>query len=214
MLLDSALELVPQDIVKHPAVIKSASKRGKKPEETLLDISLHYYAMKDLKDFNKRGRPDIIHLAMILFLTEIPEIKGEFYIHTIDSKIIWVNPEMRPPKNYNRFVGLMEQLLKNGKVPTNKEPTLMKIVGSGLKTLKPRYKIALLSENGKRISPEKLCELGDDWLIGVGAFQHGDFSKEVLENADEVFSISKYTLETHQVVCRVLSACNMLLNWP
>lgn len=214
ILLDSSLELVPKEIASHPAIVKNAKKRNKKPEETLLDISLHYHAMNKLKDFEKRGRPDIVHMAMVLFLTEIPEVKGEFYIHTIDSKIIWIDNKMRPPKNYDRFVGLMEQLLKEGKVPVDKEPPLMKIIGSGLNTLKSKYKIVVLSEHGKKVTPDKLCELDNDWLVGIGAFQHGDFSQEVLDNADEIYSISNYTLEAHQVLCRVVSACNMLLNWP
>ncbi|TRM90261.1 16S rRNA methyltransferase, partial [Sulfolobus sp. B1] len=50
ILLESAIELVPREIVDHPSVIKNAKRRGKKPEDTLLDISLHYHAMKSLEN--------------------------------------------------------------------------------------------------------------------------------------------------------------------
>ena len=215
ILLDSSLELVPKEIIKHPAVIKNARRRGKKPEHTLLDVSLHYYAMKNLQNKEKRGRPDIVHFAMLMFLTEQSEIKGDFFIHTIDGKIIKVSNKMRPPKNYNRFIGLMEQLLVYGKVPPGEnEKSLMEVTNIKLKDLKEKYKLAVLSENGERVKPEELCNLGENWLIGVGAFPHGDFSEEVKSLADRYFSISSYKLETHQVICRLISACLQQLNWP
>ncbi|MBW9140788.1 MAG: hypothetical protein K1T65_03670, partial [Candidatus Aramenus sp.] len=40
ILLDSSLELVPSEISNHPSVVKNAKKRGKKPTEVLLDISV------------------------------------------------------------------------------------------------------------------------------------------------------------------------------
>ncbi|BFH72528.1 16S rRNA methyltransferase [Sulfurisphaera javensis] len=214
ILLDSSLELVPKEIISHPAVIRNAKKRNKKAEHTLLDISLHYHAMKDLPNREKRGRPDIVHLAMLMFLTEQAPIKGDFYIHTIDSKLIYVNNEMRPPKNYNRFVGLAEQLLVYGKVPLNSNESLMKVLDIRLKDLKQKYKLGVLSEGGKRVKPEELCNLGEKWLLGIGAFPHGDFSEEVKEVADEYFSISNYKLETHQVICRLISSCLQQLGWP
>lgn len=215
ILLDSSIELVPREILNHPAVIKNAKRRNKKPEDTLLDVSLHYHAMKNLENKEKRGRPDIVHLSMVTFLTEQVPIKGDFYIHTISGKIIYVDNNMRPPKNYNRFVSLMEQLLVEGQVPVNEKSPLMKVLDNvTLSTLKKKYKIGVLSETGKRITPEALCNLDDNWLLGVGAFPHGDFSEEVKEIADEYFSISSYKLETHQVICRIISACLHQLGWP
>jgi len=215
ILLDSSLELIPKEIINHPAVISNAKKRGKKPEHMILDISLHYHAMRDLENREKRGRPDIVHLAMIMFLTEQSDIKGDFFIHTIDGKIIKVNNKMRPPKNYNRFIGLMEQLLVHGKVPIEKnEKTLMEVINIQLKDLKQKYKLAILSEDGEKVKPDELCNLGEEWLIGIGAFPHGDFSDDIKRLADQYFSISSYRLETHQVVCRLISGCLQKLNWP
>ena len=214
ILLDSSLELVPLEIVNHPAVVKNAKRRGKEPKYTLLDISLHYHAMKDLPNKEKRGRPDIVHLALLNFLTIEEPIKGEVYIHTIDGKIIHVNNKTRLPKNYNRFVGLIEQLFQFGKVPVDSNEPFLQVENIKLRDLKKKYKLPVLSEEGKRVSPEKICELGEDWLIGVGAFPHGDFSNEVKEVADEFYSISNYVLETHQVICRITSACLKLLGWP
>jgi len=214
ILLDSSLELVPKVLRNHPSVINSAKKKNKKPCEVLLDVSLHYFAMKNLPNSEKRGRPDIVHLAMIMFLSEF-NIKGNFYIHTIDSKIIKVNNNMRPPKNYDRFVSLMEQLLTIGKVPPNSDNPLMEVTGLQLNDIAKKYNIILLSEKGEKIKPEKICnDITEDTIIGIGAFPHGEFSKEVLNYAHSIYSISSYVLETQQTICRLISACNEILGWP
>ncbi len=214
ILLDSSLELVPREIARHPSVIKSARKRDKKPTEILLDVSLHYFAMKNLENREKRGRPDIVHSAMVLFLTD-PFVKGDLYIHTVDSKIIKVNKDVRPPKNYNRFVSLMEQLLIHGKVPPGSQNPLMEVTDLKLSDLSKEYRLVLLDESGAYVSPTKLCEeIDDKTLLGIGAFPHGKFSREVLENFKESYSISSVPLETNQTLCRVLSSCNEKLGWP
>jgi len=208
ILLESALELVPKEIINHPAVVKNAIKRDKKPNETLLDISFHYFAMKRLYEWEKRGRPDIVHQAMLSFLLEPDEIKGEFFIHTFDSKIIWVSNKMRPPKNYYRFVSLMEQLLVVGKVPPNSTNPLMKILNISLNDIKKKYKIVLMWEKGRRVSPSELCSyMNENWIIGIGGFPHGDFRQEILELADEKYSISDRVLETFQVINRLICYC-------
>ncbi len=213
ILLESAIELVPREIVDHPSVVNNAKRRGKKPEDTLLDVSLHYHAMKSLENRYKRGRPDIVHQALLLILTD-PIVKGNVYIHTIESKIIKVNPNMRPPKNYSRFVGLMEQLLKYGKVPPRSNEPLMEILNLKLEDLLLEYNLVLLTEKGEKISPEELCKLDNNWILGIGAFPHGDFSDYVTKMAKKAYSISKFPLETNQVICRIFSACNMVLGWP
>jgi len=63
--VEAALELVPPEILGHPSVRRNAKRRGKRPEETLLDRSLHHFAMDRLPDSEKRGRPDIIHFCLL-----------------------------------------------------------------------------------------------------------------------------------------------------
>lgn len=213
ILLDSSLELIPRDILSHPAVIVNAKKRGKDPHYMILDKSLHYSAMAKLKDKEKRGRPDIVHLSLLNFLYLEDEIKGEVFVHTIDGKIISVRNDTRIPKNYERFVSLVEQLLRYGKVPVDSDKPFMEITSESLGSLKKKYKLAVLSENGEKVSLKKICELGENWLIGVGAFPHGDFSEEVKVNADVFYSISDRVLEAHQVICRLSSACLLFLGF-
>ena len=61
ILSESALELVPYELQKHPSVISHAKKLQKHPSEILLDNYWHFAAMKGIKNEIKRGRPDLVH---------------------------------------------------------------------------------------------------------------------------------------------------------
>ncbi|ABP94922.1 Suppressor Mra1 [Metallosphaera sedula] len=203
ILLESSLELVPPEIRDHPSVVKNAERQGKDPSHVLLDVSLHYHAMRNLPHKEKRGRPDIVHTALLVTLTD-PDFRGNLYIHTLDSKVIRVSREMRPPKNYSRFVGLMEQLLVYGKVPLKDEP-LMEITSLSLSDLVRDRGLILLDERGTRVARTALCDRNE--FIGIGAFPHGDFSIETKTLSKGSFSISQNVLETQNVLCRLISAC-------
>ncbi|MEM0320346.1 MAG: 16S rRNA methyltransferase [Candidatus Nezhaarchaeales archaeon] len=214
VLVDASLELVPREIAKHPAVVKTAKRRRKSPLTILLDKSLHYHAMKGLPFQEKRGRPDIVHLCMVEVL-ESPLCSKRYvqlYLHTIGGQVIKVRSDVRLPKNYNRFVGLMEQLLVFGKVPVKGE-ALLEILGKGLNKVfedfKPSRKL-LLSEGGSRVTPmdlaERVLKEGERVAIMIGAFPHGDFSDEVKSMADEVVSIYDEVLEGFVVTSILMRA--------
>lgn len=218
ILLEAALEIVPQSIADHPAVIKTALKRGRKPTEILLDASLHYYAMKKLPKAFKRGRPDIVHISLLEAL-ESPLCKCgwlKIIIHTVEGHALFIDPSTRLPKNYNRFVGLMEQLFKTGKVPPNTPKPLMY-----LKTTKLENLLRELSVKGLILLDEK-CDyaplykivdqaLNEEMAIGIGAFPHGDFEEETRHSASYCYSIYREPLATHIVVSRVISAAENFL---
>ena len=48
VLADAALQRVPDEISSHPQIKQYASRRGKSPEEVLLDRAFHHSAMKRL----------------------------------------------------------------------------------------------------------------------------------------------------------------------
>ncbi len=215
VLAESSIEIVPKTLWKHPSVIKTAKRRGKKPSEIILDVSLHYHAMKGLPMRKKRGRPDIVHLSLLLALNSPLNKAGllETYVHTLNDYVIFVRKDVRIPKNYNRFIGLMEQLFSFGKVPPESETPLLYVKNmslSGLlESIEPR-KAILLSEKGDKISLSRLANVvkkGD--AIIIGGFAHGDFLKETYELADEVYSIYGEALETWTVLSRMLCVLEM-----
>ncbi len=212
ILIESALELVPREIWDHPAVIKNARRRGKKPGETLLDTSLHYHAMKKLQDREKRGRPDIVHISLLNALESPLNKEGllRIYVQTYHRHIIFIKPETRLPRNYNRFVGLMEQLLLTGKVPPDAEEPLMYIKTMTLSDLLEsigRDGLILLWEKGRRRRPEDIIDhaVKNNYAIGIGGFPHGDYSREILDLSDDQFSIYDKSLATWIVVSRIIA---------
>ncbi len=218
ILAESSLELVPRDIIDHPAVLKTAHRRKKKPTEILLDVSLHYHAMKKLRDRHKRGRPDIVHVCLLEALSSPLNLEGklEVIVHTINDYVIRIDPSTRIPRNYNRFVGLMEQLLIEGKVPPDSPKPLMTAIAMSFRGLMEELRkdaIILLSEYGELVSAEHVCRkaIEEELPIVIGGFPHGDFSDEVKVYAKYVFSIYHKPLDTWVVVSRILAACEKVL---
>ncbi len=218
-LAESGLELVPRILWSEASVKKTASRRGKRPGEMLLDISLHYSAMKKLRDWRKRGRPDIVHVCLLVGLGTLLNRLGlmETVIHTYQGKVIFLDPRERVPRNYNRFVGLMEQLLIYGRVPVKSEKPLMWITGYDLESalfVKDSDYVFLLDENGEKVLPGLLAGHLVDFRrpsIIVGAFQSGDFKSSVRSLANEVVSLGKIKMDAWNVVARIISSVEDIL---
>ncbi len=216
--LETSLELVPPQIARHPAVVKDARRRKKKPTSIVLDDSKHHSAMKDLDEREKRGRPDIIHQCLLSVLDSRASKFLEIYVHTIDDKIIWINGETRLPRNYNRFIGLMEDLFEKEEIRAG-DKVLLKILDLELEDIvKDVDLVIVMSEKGRK-GEEFLREAfgGENSVaICIGAFPHGDFDEDTIESLGnaEFVAISDEPLTslyiTNRVICiyedeRVLS---------
>lgn len=208
---ETALELVPMEILQHPAVKRNAKRRKKAPEETLLDRSLHHYAMDRLPNAEKRGRPDILHICLLLAMGSPLNRLGKLSVsaNTVNGFSIDVDPETRPPRDCIRFNNLMEQLLINGAVPPKGKP-LMKLsrkkINEHVRDIKPSRTIAL-SSHGKASSFEKVAQmLGEEEtpVVFIGAYPSGVMSDDVLDLADDVFSVYPEMLEAWTVTSRLI----------
>ncbi len=184
--LEASLETIPREILRHPAVRADAIRRGKKPEKILLDDSKHHFAMRNLEFRTKRGRPDIIHQCLLLVL-DSPLKDFEVYVHTINGEIIYVNRETRLPRNYNRFVGLMEKLFDERVIEADGR-VLLEMLDAKLDAVVGERRVILLREGGKRRGLAEMLEC--DVAICIGAFPHGDFFDETLEMLGNVEEIS------------------------
>lgn len=218
ILAESALELVPKEIAGHPSVRKWARRRGRSPAETLLDVSLHYFAMKGLRDVEKRGRPDIVHVSLLEALSSPLNLEGRLraIVHTIGDYVLFVDPATRIPRNYLRFVGLMEQALKYGRVPPNSPKPLVEVVAMDFPRLLGELgadEIILLDERGVRERPAEVCRrsLEEGAPITIGGFPRGEFSPAVKSFAKYTYSIYPRPLDTWVVVSRIIAGCEELL---
>ncbi|HIP25967.1 MAG TPA: 16S rRNA methyltransferase [Archaeoglobus profundus] len=207
--LDTSLELVPPNIAKHPAIVKDARRRKKKPTRIILDDSKHHLAMKDLRNREKRGRPDIIHQCLLSVLDSRASKYIDIYVHTIDGKIIWINNKTRLPRNYNRFIGLMEDLFDKKEIKANGE-VLLKILKVDLRyILKDADMIVVLTENGEKDEEilKDVFKLKNP-AVCIGAFPHGDFEEDTMNvlkslNAEFV-ALSKEPLTSLYITNRVI----------
>ncbi|MGC9122138.1 MAG: 16S rRNA methyltransferase [Thermogladius sp.] len=218
ILLESGLELVPPEIRREPSVVKNARRRGKDPSRILLDISIHYHAARKLRDWVKRGRPDIVHTTLLQVLDGPAGRSGlvNVFVHTYQGLIISFKAGVRIPRNYNRFVGLMEQLLSEGRVPPGKGEPLIKVEDYGLEDFARRNGlkgVVLLWERGepKGLSAIVTEALENNYAIGIGGFQHGDFDEKTLQIATVKYSIYKESLPTWIVASRLITAFEVKL---
>ena len=208
LLAESALELVPKEIAGSPAVASDSRRRGVGGTGILLDRSVHHSAMARLRDSEKRGRPDLVHEALLSVTGTPLYLDGDVkvYVHTARDVVVELAERTRVPKSYFRFRGLMEKVLSEG-------------AGGGLVKTYPSGVGELLR---RTIAPDRtfgLSVLGRMADVGafaaevvatnrpcviVGGFPHGHFSEETLRAADELVRIHPRPLEAHVVTARVV----------
>ena len=208
VLAESALELVPKEIRGSPAVISDSTRRERSAREILLDRSFHHSAMSKLKDSEKRGRPDLVHAA-VLSVTGTPLYLGggvRLFIHTYPGLVVEFAEKTRVPKNYMRFRGLMEKALLERPLEG-----LVRTYSAGVRDLvRKRLGSDLvlgLSVQGRQSDAElvasRVASAKNPCLV-VGGFPHGHFSKEALASVDELVRIDPKPLEAHVVAARVV----------
>ncbi|MEM0052988.1 MAG: ribosome biogenesis protein [Nitrososphaeria archaeon] len=211
ILAETALETIPLEISGDKIIVNYCKKRKKKPSEVLLDQSYHHKAILQLKDHEKRGRPDIAHFSL-LEATSIPlyfENKITVYVHTLDDRIIEVGTNVRLPRVYERFVGLIEKLYSENIIKGG-EKVLLKLYKGTLKELLSKIKPSIvigLSRLGEKSNFRKVALFGLKFerpVFVVGGFAKGTFKDEHRLLMNHIFSISNYSLDAHVVTARLL----------
>ncbi len=208
---EGALEVVPTKILKEPSVLKQAESRRKPAEQLILDRSFHHRAMLSLPNSDKRGRPDLVHLAL-LESTSTPLYMHGFLKVIVDcynGPSIFIGENVRLPRSYSRFLGLIEKLFSEELVSFNGKD-LLSIRAAGMKSIiseiKPT-KIIGMSRLGKPSSVREVANLlskEERPALVVGGFPRGQFSKETAEEFDETLSLGKEGLDAHLVIGRIL----------
>ena len=209
VIAESALELIPNTIQNHPSVLSHANKLEKNPEDILLDNSWHFAAMKGMENEFKRGRPDLVHLCLLeacstpLYI----ENKIRIFLHTIDDKVIFIGENVRIPKSYHRFAGLIEKLFKEKTVKSD-EKKLLELKEMNFSELidhiKPAKIIGFSTQGDNESYQSAASKLDDNSCIVIGGFQKGHFSESIRKKIDHLFSVDKKSLDAHVVVGRIL----------
>jgi rRNA small subunit pseudouridine methyltransferase Nep1 len=221
VLAEAALETVPEELWNHQAVRRHSKRQRKPPAHLLLDRTLHHSAMKRLDDNLKRGRPDITHFALLEALGSPLNKEGllQTYVHTNKDYVITVNPSTRLPRNYNRFIGLMEQLFQQRKVPSEGE-TLLKLEHKTLQQLlaetKTDYTLAFSRKGKPKTLQDAVSSLQAKQkpAVIVGGFPHGHFSETTTKLTKEIVCVDAEMLEAWTMTSRIIYEYERALSLP
>jgi rRNA small subunit pseudouridine methyltransferase Nep1 len=207
VLAESALELVPKEIWRSPSVVSDSKRREKEAGELLLDRTFHHAAMTRLRDSEKRGRPDLVHVALLSVTGTPLYLDGmvKVFVHTCSDVVLEIAEKTRIPKNYIRFRGLMEEALVD-----RPQGGLVAARSLGIEELARKISgdmVFGLSVQGRKTTAGELAGeivAARDPCVIVGGFPHGHFSAETLEVVDDLVRIHPRPLEAHIVASRVV----------
>jgi rRNA small subunit pseudouridine methyltransferase Nep1 len=227
IIAEASIETVPKQIASHPAVKNHAQKLGKNPREILLDRSYHHAAMlrAGLESYWKRGRPDIIHFALMEALSTPLFLKSmlKVYIHTVKDKVILIGDNLRIPKSYFRFEGIMMNLFKEKVIKSadgnnillelHDNITFEEFIKNGVRP----DKLIGLSSNGVQSTAEEIVSrniIKNDhhFAFVIGGFPRGHFSDDTSKMFSCSYSIGEFKLEAHTVIARILYECEKVLD--
>jgi rRNA small subunit pseudouridine methyltransferase Nep1 len=222
VLAEAGLEVIPQSLRSNPIIVRQSRKRGLKPANMLLDVSIHHQLMSGLPDHARRGRPDIIQITLLSILGSplSKEKLMQVYVHTRDDYIVDIDSSARLPRVYNRFLGLFSQLFEMGKVPPSSKEPLMRLDRKTLDALIKRLdptsvtlftrigEPATIEDTMRRLSTEKRP------LILIGGFPHGHLTEENIKLAQRKVSIDKSMLETWVVASRAVYEYERAIGLP
>lgn len=220
LLAEAAIEPFPEELLENIKVRQYLSKTKKSADETLLDMSYHSHLVENLPDADKRGRPDIVHFALLSCFGSIlaRDHRLNVIIHTYHDKIIDLHPDIRLPKNIDRFNGLLIQLFKEKRVPPESEEALMTLSESSLSDFvnKLRDKHDLIIEfsvKGEQKSSSEYSELiynATSPLLIFGAYPKGELKGLADDLVDRKIAIYEEGLDLFAVISQILAGQQMI----
>jgi len=218
LFLESSLELVPEELHKEPDVIRSSRRYEVPPSRLVLDKSLHYKAMRKLDKRWKRGRPDILHVCLLVTMDSplVREGLVEVYFHVLDGRVFKVRGDTRLPKHLDRFKGVMADLLRANSVPPGSSNPLIFKVADSLGEFVSRAPFLILWEKGNPATVDSIAReaIEGNAIIGIGAFPRGDFEEETLRLATKKYAIAGgYPMTAWSVAIRLLCALERQLGY-
>ncbi|CAI2731980.1 unnamed protein product [Schistosoma spindalis] len=162
-------------------------------------------------------RPDITHQCLLMLLDSPLNRVGKLqvFIRTRKNVIIEVNPKTRIPRTFDRFCGLMVQLLHKLSIHAeggNREKLLKVVknpvtrhfpIGAPVITMsfssKEQIKPIQLAEETQKPNPQSL-------VIVIGALAHGSVVDNCKEFTQRTVSISNFPLSAAQTCARICTA--------
>jgi rRNA small subunit pseudouridine methyltransferase Nep1 len=182
-------------------------------EYKLLNSDDHYKFLLNNKKNPEEYRPDIVHQCLMTLLDSPLNKSGnlELYLKTTLNVLIQVNPQIRIPRTFTRFSGLMVQLLQQLKIrASDGNATLMKVIKNPITKYLPSgaKKIGFSHKSPEIVSLStylpSICKEDEPLVFVVGGFAHGKIDADYIEHW---VSISNYPLSASVVLGKICCSC-------
>lgn len=206
------VELAPEEIAGHPAIRATARELGRKPSEVLLDQNMHGPAIRKLPEGDRRGRPDITHITLLCLLESPLNKAGQLQVllHTRQQELIRIRRDTRLPRGEARFQGLLSKVLRDG-ASQDQDPLLWsegKMAPADVLANYTKGPVIRLDETATVSRPADVVAHaeGDELVLVLGAFAHGEFSEGWKDAAPQTASIYEASLNAWAVAGEVVAA--------
>jgi rRNA small subunit pseudouridine methyltransferase Nep1 len=210
---EASLELVPARYTGHKACKLVEARFGVPPRLQILDDNYHHDIIVKLENGEKRGRPDVVHLAL-LDVTSTPAFVKNLVtpvLHTVNGETIEIKQGVRLPRTLQRFSGVMSKILSGQQSEQERQFFDFDPTKTSFKELARSLRLSCvicLSTEGEQKSLKETViqsQLGQKENIGwvIGGFPRGHFSEDVKSEAKEILSISELSLPAHVVSARL-----------
>ncbi|XP_072043667.1 ribosomal RNA small subunit methyltransferase NEP1-like [Amphiura filiformis] len=174
----------------------------------LLNCDHHKHLMKKFKKDPSQCRPDITHQCLLMLFDSPLNRAGllQVFIHTEKNALIQISPQTRIPRTFDRFCGLMVQLLHKLSISASDGPQkLLNVIKNPITDHVPVgcRKVCMSYSADKCINPKELVVGEDPIVMVIGAMAHG---KVDVDYTEEDISISNYPLSAALTCTKVCSA--------
>lgn len=181
----------------------------------LINCDDHQKLITKMKKNYEDFRPDVAHQSLLALLDSPLNKAGllQVYMRTNKNVLIEINPQIRIPRTFKRFSGLMAQLLTKMKIrASGSSVTLMKVIKNPVTQHLPMgIKKIGTSTKGQLCNLNQYVKdlMGSDpkkpVVFVIGAVSVGNPGMEN-DYVDECICISQYSLSAAAVCSRVCGA--------
>jgi len=181
-------------------------KNGKAYE--LMNCDHHKHLMKKNKKDISSCRPDITHQCLLMLLDSPLNRAGllQVYVHTEKNVLIEVNPQTRIPRTFDRFCGLIAQLLHKLSISASEgSQKLLKVIKNPIEDHLPTgcQKVCTSFSAEECINPRELVTNDAPIVVVVGAMAHGRIN---VNYTSRDVSFSHYPLSAALTCAKLCSA--------
>jgi len=190
--------------------------KTKKGDFQLLNCDDHRDLCRKYKKNPADYRPDICHQELLSLLDSPLNKAGclQVYIKTDKKVLIEVSPNIRIPRTYKRFSGLMVQLLHKLKIKAAGDggKVLLKVIKNPFSQYLPAgAHVYGMSCKGTLYAPSALAtnlipDDGNQVCFIIGAMATGHITIEDHPYIEKMMSISEYPLSGASAINRILGA--------